>query len=77
MLRFDGQTGDFIDVFVPDGSGGLDFARDVTFGPDGNLYVSSSNTDEILRYDGVTGEFIDLFAYNDSLDHPVGLIFVD
>ena len=77
VLRFDGQTGDFIDVFVPDGSGGLDFARDVTFGPDGNLYVSSSNTDEILRYDGVTGEFIDLFAYNDSLDHPVGLIFVD
>lgn len=36
----------------------------IAFGPDQNLYVSSStsNSGSILRFDGVTGEFIDVFV---------------
>ncbi|MHC5931156.1 MAG: SMP-30/gluconolactonase/LRE family protein, partial [Nostoc sp.] len=31
------------------------------FGPDGNLYVSGLNSNNVLRYDGKTGAFIDTF----------------
>jgi sugar lactone lactonase YvrE len=52
---------DFLDRFVPEGSGRLNGAHDLTFGPDVNgdavqeLYVSSANSDAVLRYDGATG----------------------
>ncbi|MCB9767126.1 MAG: hypothetical protein H6752_02945 [Candidatus Omnitrophica bacterium] len=49
VLRYDGTTGDFIDEFVSSGSRGLDDTQDLTFGPDGNLYVSSGETDEVLK----------------------------
>jgi WD40 repeat protein len=42
VKRYNGQTGEFIDTFVPAGSGGLvNGATGLTFGPDNNLYVSS------------------------------------
>ncbi len=41
ILRYDGVTGEFKDVFVLSGSGGLQRPCDLAFGPDGNLYVSS------------------------------------
>jgi sugar lactone lactonase YvrE len=61
ILRFDGTTGDFVGVFVPSGSGGLSYANDLHFGPDGNLYVNNAdgagkNSGRILRYDAATGE---------------------
>ena len=37
------------------GSAGLNFASGNTVGPDGNIYVSSLGTGEILFYDGQTG----------------------
>ena len=43
---------DFVDVFA---TGGLDNPFDLTYGPDGNLYVSSNLTGEVLRFRG-TGE---------------------
>ena len=42
VVRFNGRTGQFIDEFVPDGSGGLNNATGLVFGPDGNLYVTST-----------------------------------
>ena len=60
ILRFDGRTGVFLNTFVSKGSGGLEFANDVVFGPDGNLYVINSG-EEILRYDGRTGAFLNVF----------------
>lgn len=63
LHRYDGITSDFIDVFVDGKSeGGLNGPTGLTFGPDGNLYVSSSRVGEILRYGGNTGEYIDLFT---------------
>ena len=38
VLRFNGQTGDFIDVFVPHNLAWYD--QFLIFGPDGNLYVT-------------------------------------
>jgi hypothetical protein len=76
VLRYDGKTGDFIDVFVAPGSGGLDFAAELSFGPDGNLYVNSYLGDSVLRYDGKTGGFLDAFVPSGGqLMSPTGLIF--
>src|SRR5262245_16342204 len=53
ILKFDGQTGDFLGAFVtPATPGGLAGARAIVFGPDGNLYVDSGATNNVLVYDG-------------------------
>ncbi len=77
VLRYDGQTGAFIDAFVTAGSGGLSGPTGLVFGPDGNLYVSSFNNNQVLRYDGTTGAFIDVFVPpgGGGLNVPTGLVF--
>src|SRR5207249_3686893 len=57
VLRFNGTTGEFIDAFVPAGSGGLTGPRGLVFGPDGNLYVNGNDSapGSVLRYNGTTG----------------------
>ncbi|MEA5549496.1 hypothetical protein VB713_00625 [Anabaena cylindrica UHCC 0172] len=88
ILRFDGQTGNFIDVFVGDNpntdldeSGGLIRPYGIAYGPDGNFYVSSFLSDQILRYNSSTGEFIDVFAQGNGasggLNGPNGLLFIN
>jgi sugar lactone lactonase YvrE len=75
ILRYNGSTGAFMDVFVAAGSGGLTNPQDLKFGKDGNLYVSSqagdglaaSGNGQIFRYDGTTGAFIDLFIDSPNL----------
>jgi sugar lactone lactonase YvrE len=64
VLRFNGTTGEFIDAFVPAGSGGLQGPRGLVFGPDGNLYVEASRSapGSVLRYDGRSGDFLDVFV---------------
>jgi hypothetical protein len=63
VKRYDGTTGQFLDEFVATGSGGLDHAAGITFGPDGNLYVASGGWGgnggifglaAVLRYEGPT-----------------------
>ncbi len=74
VQRFNGTTGAFIDSFVPSGSGGLARATGMTFGPDGQLYVSAYHDGKIRRYNGTTGAFIDVFATTGSL-LEIGLAF--
>ncbi|MFK7779371.1 MAG: GEVED domain-containing protein, partial [Gimesia sp.] len=75
--RFDGQTGESKGSFVIPGSGGLDVPSGIVFGPDGNLYVASSDTGEILRYDGQTGAIIGsgVFASGSGLVEPRFIAF--
>src|SRR5262245_42416081 len=73
VLRYDGSTGAFIDVFAS--GGGLEEPLDLLFGPDGNLYVTSEGTDEVLLYDGTTGTFLDVFASGGGIDESEGLGF--
>jgi WD40 repeat protein len=47
--------------FVIAGSGGLSSPRGLTFGPNGNLFVSSL-TGEVLEYDGSNGSFVGTFV---------------
>ncbi len=76
VLRYDGQTGAFTDIFVPAGSGGLNIPTGMDFGPDGNLYVASYQNNSVLRYDGHDGAFIDAFVPAGSgLAGPTGLVF--
>ena len=71
VLRINVKMGQFIDTFIAS----IDTALEMTFGPDGNLYVvkSGSNIFQILRFDGTTGDFIDVFASGLSL--PQDLTF--
>ena len=51
VLRYDGTTGKFVDSFVTDSGDGVDLPTGLTFSPDGDLYVVSSDSNEIFRYD--------------------------
>lgn len=83
VVKFDEVTGEFLGEFIAAGSGGLASPDDLTFGPDGNLYISSGNdyaTPEtepsaILRFDGKTGKFIDVFATVENMSRPYGNAF--
>ncbi|HEY3242208.1 MAG TPA: hypothetical protein VGM03_02565, partial [Phycisphaerae bacterium] len=63
VVEFDGETGAFVGNFVQPGSGGLDEAQGLVFGPNGNLFVANrmqflDTSDQILEFDGQTGAFI-------------------
>jgi hypothetical protein len=79
VRRYDGQTGAFVDTFVPKDSGGMNQPWAVLFGPhDHNLYVSTGEfggpgqLKGVLRYDGTAGAFIDEFAHGGDLRSPEG-----
>ncbi len=64
---FNPLTGDFIKMFVPVGSGGLENPADMTFGPNGDLYIPSHNgpgtsRNRILRFSGTTGIYLGEFV---------------
>src|SRR5712692_2060500 len=75
VLRYDGKTGAFIDVFVPSVSGLAGGVGDLLFGPDGKLYVAVLSANVVRRYNGLTGAFIDDFASGGGLSSPFGLAF--
>ncbi len=62
VYRYDGSTGAPLPatgqtgaVFIPANSNGLTKACGIAFGADGNLYVCSCNTNQILEYQGPGG----------------------
>jgi DNA-binding beta-propeller fold protein YncE len=57
IVRFDGLTGAFLDIFVADGQAGMDSPWDLAFGPDGALFVANAKSDgdgNILRFERST-----------------------
>ena len=62
------ETIRFIDTVIQSESGGLNGARGLRYGPDGNLYLNSTMPSAVLRYDVTTGSFIDRFAETPGSD---------
>ena len=75
VLRYSALTGAFVDEFIPPLSGGLKVPAFMTFGPDGNLYVTGWSSYAVHRYNGTTGAFVDLFVPPGTLSNPAGLAF--
>jgi DNA-binding beta-propeller fold protein YncE len=77
VLRFDGTTGAFVNIFVTAGSGGISGPHGMTFGPDGNLYVSGRNNATVERYDGTTGASLGTYVTSGSggMSYPEGIAF--
>ena len=71
VLRYD-QSGQFVSVFAS--GNGLQDPEGITQGPDGNVYVSSGTTGQVLRYSGATGAFLGVAASGNGLSGPLGLI---
>ena len=73
IFRFDGDNGNFIDVFISENKSGLNNSQGLSFGKN-YLYVSSYDNNRILRYDSQDGMFIDEFveSRNHDLRLPVG-----
>jgi uncharacterized protein YjiK len=68
----------YVDNFVSDSSGGILSPFGVTYGPDGNLYVSQSTFGGVKRFNGITGQFIDVFADGSSVANQASqMIFRD
>lgn len=66
VVRFNGASGEFIDVIAPKNTGGMTSCEGMTFGPDGNLYVGAGNLSAVLRFNIKTGAYLGIFAQADS-----------
>lgn len=87
IIIFDEQTGSFLGDFTTSGSGGLRAPDDLTFGPDGNLYISSGGNSNLNLYDpsypldsavlrySPTGDFLGIAASGNGLTRPYGNAF--
>ena len=76
IAKFDGITGVELPPLVPTGnSTNLGEPNGVIIGPDGMLYVSSGQTDEVFRFDPVSGAFLGVFASGGGLNRPWDLAF--
>jgi streptogramin lyase len=72
IRRYDGHTGEFIDIFASQG-GISPFG--IVFGPDGHLYAASFSSNNVVRFNGVDGHFMGTFTFGASALAPRGLVF--
>jgi len=72
---FDAHHGHFVKTLVAPKSGGLLHPQGIAYGADGNVFVASSGTDQILRYQGGSGQYIGVFVQLQKGCHPKGIEF--
>jgi sugar lactone lactonase YvrE len=78
ILRYNGTTGAFIDVFrsFAGEPGDNGYPGNITFGPDGNLYVVKPYAQRVERLDKTTGLTTAMTGYSGGeLSTPTGLTF--
>src|SRR5207247_10238266 len=77
VVRYDGATRTFFDIFVAAGCGEIRNPTALTFGRDGNLYVDSRGNSRVLRFDGAKGTFLDTFVPQGTggLNAPNSILF--
>jgi outer membrane protein assembly factor BamB len=73
VLRFNATTGAFLNVFVANGSGGLDGPSGIQF-HNGDFFVAGRFSSRVYRYDGSTGSF-ELEFGTGQLNSAFGLDF--
>ncbi len=74
--RFSGADGHSLGALVPLGGGiGMDPIHNFTFGPDGNLYVTSFSFGGVRRFNGKTGAFMDVFVPPGGNNQPADVAF--
>ncbi|MBW1810127.1 MAG: hypothetical protein JRJ87_18160 [Deltaproteobacteria bacterium] len=66
VLKFDGETGDFIDGYLSGGS----VTRGVSVDLDGNIWVANSGTDTATKLNGRTGAILHTLNVG---SHPIGI----
>jgi streptogramin lyase len=76
VLRYNGTTGAFMNIFVPTGTGGTrNGAFELLFMPGGDLLVAYQNSNEVLRFNGTTGAYLGNFTSGRTLSFPRALAF--
>jgi sugar lactone lactonase YvrE len=76
IVRYDGATGDLIDVFAAGAEQRVDRPASVQRGPDGNIYAAGFGRGDIVRYDEATGAMMDVFYWDTRLlEEPMELAF--
>lgn len=80
VLKFDGNSGAFLGALIePPTSGGLYAPTSMTIGFNGDLFVTSVNTNtgnaQILRYNPTTGAFLGVFADTGSIEAIGSVIY--
>lgn len=75
VKRYDVKTKTYQANFLS--GNGLQGSHAIIYGPDGNLYVASGESNEVKRYNSHTGAFIDNYVPSGSggLNGPYGLAF--
>ena len=76
IVRYDGTTGELIDVFASGIADRVDRPASVRLGPNGQLYSAGFGRGDVVRYDLDSGAMMDVFFYDTTLlEEPVELLF--
>ncbi len=76
ILRYDGVTGQFEDVFASGMAARIDRPASVRLGPSGHLYMAGFGRGDVVRYDVESGAMMDVFYWDTTLlEEPVELMF--
>ena len=76
ILRYDGVTGQFEDVFASGLASRIDRPSSVRLGPSGHLYLAGFGRGDVVRFDIESGAMMDVFYWDTTLlEEPVELLF--